>query len=228
MVRARIRVNLPDGQWKADTTPEFPGTAVCLPSAMLRAGRAVEVVVLSGERVEACAGAVREHPAVEGFTVVQRSDSGVTLQVETSNPIVLAAAQESGTPLAYPVDVRDGEAIVDVVSTHETVSAFGERLDGADLRFEVAYVQPGHEMCQVLTERQQEVVVAAVEHGYYETPRRCSLTELADEIGVAKSTCSGTLQRAEAALVEHFLDVGSPAERYSWTDGLDTLEKTSG
>jgi hypothetical protein len=41
--------------------------------------------------------------------------------------------------------------------------------------------------------------------GYYDTPRDCPLTELADELEIAKSTCSGTLHRAEETIVKRFV-----------------------
>ncbi|WP_231185036.1 helix-turn-helix domain-containing protein [Haladaptatus sp. DYF46] len=36
-----------------------------------------------------------------------------------------------------------------------------------------------------------------MEKGYYDTPRRCSLTELAGELDVSKSTLSVVLHRAK-------------------------------
>jgi predicted DNA binding protein len=49
------------------------------------------------------------------------------------------------------------------------------------------------------------VLLTAVECGYYDTPRECSLTELAGELGVAKSTCSETLHRIEEVVVKRFV-----------------------
>lgn len=48
--------------------------------------------------------------------------------------------------------------------------------------------------------------MAAVEAGYYDTPRTCTLTELADEVGLAKSTCSEILHRAEEIIVKEFIE----------------------
>jgi predicted DNA binding protein len=45
----------------------------------------------------------------------------------------------------------------------------------------------------------------AVERGYYDTPRRCTLTELAEALDMAKSTCSETLHRAEGKITKQFL-----------------------
>ncbi|SEV96801.1 helix-turn-helix domain-containing protein [Natrinema salifodinae] len=57
-----------------------------------------------------------------------------------------------------------------------------------------------------LPSEQQEALRAAVERGYYETPRRTDLSELADELDVPRSTLSYRLRRAEAALATAYVD----------------------
>jgi len=55
-----------------------------------------------------------------------------------------------------------------------------------------------------LTERQREVVRAAVELGYYEVPREATLDDLAAALEVAPSTVSDHLRKAEAELMTAF------------------------
>lgn len=45
----------------------------------------------------------------------------------------------------------------------------------------------------------------AVERGYYDTPRRVTLVELAEELDIAKSTCSEILHRVEEQVLKRFL-----------------------
>lgn len=52
-----------------------------------------------------------------------------------------------------------------------------------------------------LTDRQREAVEVAVETGYYAVPRESSLGEVADALGVAESTASTLLRRAEASVM---------------------------
>jgi hypothetical protein len=52
-----------------------------------------------------------------------------------------------------------------------------------------------------LTGRQREALAAAWEAGYYEVPRTAALATVADELGVAESTASNLLRKAEARLV---------------------------
>jgi predicted DNA binding protein len=52
-----------------------------------------------------------------------------------------------------------------------------------------------------LTDRQFEAVETAAAMGYYDTPRRASLADVADELGVAQATASELLRRAESRLM---------------------------
>jgi len=56
-----------------------------------------------------------------------------------------------------------------------------------------------------LPPEQQAAVEAAVDHGYYRTPRALSLTELAEAIDVSRSTLQYRLQRAESWIVRSFV-----------------------
>lgn len=53
---------------------------------------------------------------------------------------------------------------------------------------------------------QREALTAAVEAGYYETPREVELSELADGLDVPRSTLSYRLRRAEASLATAYVE----------------------
>lgn len=54
----------------------------------------------------------------------------------------------------------------------------------------------------VLTNKQREALTAAVEHGYYETPRETDLGELAEKLDVPRSTLTYRVRRAEAQIIK--------------------------
>lgn len=64
-----------------------------------------------------------------------------------------------------------------------------------------------------LTERQQEVLRAAAELGYYRIPREATHEEIAEELGCSKSVVGQHLRRVESALVSSVLpaDFGGSA-----------------
>lgn len=55
---------------------------------------------------------------------------------------------------------------------------------------------------RVLTPAQREALVTAYERGYFEEPRRVSLDDLGEELGISSTAVSGRIRRATAKLVE--------------------------
>ncbi|WP_265111761.1 helix-turn-helix domain-containing protein [Halosolutus halophilus] len=57
-----------------------------------------------------------------------------------------------------------------------------------------------------ITDKQRETALTAVKSGYYETPRRTDLDELADRLDVSKSAVSQRLSAVESTLVTSLVD----------------------
>ncbi|MFC4440203.1 MULTISPECIES: helix-turn-helix domain-containing protein [Natrialbaceae] len=70
--------------------------------------------------------------------------------------------------------------------THEQLSQFTSELEAAGVSYEIASITQSIDVSTLLTERQHEFVVEAIEWGYYDLPRRCSVTDLAEAFGVNK------------------------------------------
>jgi hypothetical protein len=57
-----------------------------------------------------------------------------------------------------------------------------------------------------LTDRQREAVAAAVDYGYYDSPRRGTVADVAAELGVSPGTAAEHLRKAEAAVMERLVE----------------------
>lgn len=69
-----------------------------------------------------------------------------------------------------------------------------------------------------ITDKQRQAVRAAVEAGYYETPRETDLAELAEELGVSRSAVSQRLTAVESKLVEELFQVDGRLDTRSHGD----------
>lgn len=119
---------------------------------------------------------------------------------------------------AYDLLVRESAIVRHLVGTHrgwETEIGFPERssvyrfvefLREQDAGVEVHGIarerEYGPEPSYGLTDPQREILVTALESGYFEIPRAASLSDLADRLGVSENAASERLRRAMAALVD--------------------------
>lgn len=159
----------------------------------------------AGVDFAAVVDAMRAFDAVGSAEPLDASDRAGVVQFETTEPFLQEPVREAGIPFEPPLRIQDGVATLTVTTTDESLSALSEALRERGYGFEVEAVYDSVESGGPLTDRQAEVLEAAVERGYYESPRGIELNELADELGVRKSTLSVTLRRAEGRLAGRYV-----------------------
>jgi predicted DNA binding protein len=204
MPHAKLTLTIPEGIWIGRLTREYPEATVQVLAAMLDGEEGVGLVEVTAPDLEVVLGAMDADDEVAVVDVLQRSENSALVRFETTTPLPLVAARDSGVPLETPFEIRDGELTWEVTAPHEQLSELGDTLDLLGITYNVGYVQEHVPDDQLLTDRQHRMIEAAVESGYYDTPRECSLTELADELDIAKSTASETLHRAEEKIIKRY------------------------
>ncbi|WP_336002646.1 helix-turn-helix domain-containing protein [Halorientalis halophila] len=206
MPRAKLSVRLPQAAWIGEISTEFPDVEFRVLAALPTDDTGVGLVELSGPDIPAVVKRIEERESILSLELLGESDDRTLIQFETTEPLLLFSVRESGVPLEPPVEIQDGRATVEVTASQDRLSKFGTQLEQFGMSFDVEYVRRTVDATeQLLTDRQRDLIVAAVQQGYYDTPRESSLTELADHLGMAKSTVSETLHRAEETVVKEFV-----------------------
>ncbi|MFB6295609.1 MAG: helix-turn-helix domain-containing protein [Halobacteriales archaeon] len=205
MPRAKLTLTIPEGVWIGDISRESPEATFRVLSALPGEDSGVGLLEVSAPDLVAVLREMEERDEVIELEPLGRTDESVLVQFETSEPLLLEPMQGSGVPIEMPFEIVEGRATWEVTAPQDRISALGEQLDAFGIEFTVEGIHQHLAAEQFLTDRQRRLVETAVELGYYDTPRECSLTDLADDLGIAKSTCSETLHRAEGKIIKQFV-----------------------
>jgi predicted DNA binding protein len=119
------------------------------------------------------------------------------------------AVDRSGLVVRRPLVYREGRISAQIVGDPAVLQAtLDEAPDAVSVAVDEIRTFPGPQVnpATVLSSRQREAVEAALELGYYETPRGATHEDVAAELGCAPNTASQHLQKAEAKLVGAQLD----------------------
>lgn len=206
MPLAKLRLTIPEEVWIGELTREHPDAQFRILAALSDEQAGVALAEVTASDPGAVVSAMHDSEEVESVDLLKRTDEDVLLQFETTMPLLLLPARDSGVPLEMPFEVAGGTAVWEVTAPSDRLSELGSQLETFGISFTVDYVQQQLDEEQLLTDRQRRVVLAAIERGYYDTPRDCSLTELAAHLEIAKSTASETLHRAEEKIVKRFAE----------------------
>ena len=213
MPRAKLTLTVPEEVWIGEVTRSYPETTVRILAAMSDAEDGVGLAEVVSESLPAVLADIDGSEDVTELDLLQRDGDRALIQFTTTMPLLLMPARDSGVPLEMPFEIADGEAVWELTAPQDRLSALGEQLDAFDISFSVDYIQQHVTEEPLLTDRQRRLITAAVENGYYDTPRECSLTDLAERLGIAKSTASETLHRAEEHVIKEYVESLAPAEQ---------------
>ncbi len=208
MITASLRIELPEDYWVAELSRAFPDATFRLLSGVRTGDTAVELGEVVAEEPHAVSEAIEEHPHVVDYQRLEAADDRGIAKYETTDTGLYGFVETEGIPIEFPVVVRDGWYELDFTGTRDEFDAFRAGIEASGFRHElVSLVEVAGENVdeELLTERQREVLQTAMREGYFEVPRDCTLDELADELGVDKSTASGVLRRGEARVLKRFL-----------------------
>ncbi|WP_458188209.1 helix-turn-helix domain-containing protein [Haladaptatus sp. NG-WS-4] len=165
----------------------------------------------------------------ETFERVVLSDSTVEdFEVLAPGPdrrlyrVTLSETGESA--LTYPIAVEHDITFLEVRGTdsgtqvsarvpdREDLFSFREKLSERGISFQLKRIfqaDPSHDTQYGVTDRQREVLLYALEEGYFDVPRRITLGELAAEFDVSDQAVSTLFRRGQANLLHHTLASGS-------------------
>lgn len=206
MPRAKLTITIPQDIWIGDVSRKFPDTQFKILSALPAENGGVGLVELTTTDLTPVLSDIEAYDSIVALDILQRHEETALIQFETTMPLLLLPIQGSGIPLQMPFTMQDGEAKWVITTPHHRLSELGDQLREFGISYTIEEVTQQLELDQLLTTKQSHLVQQAIELGYYDTPRSCTLTELADEMEIAKSTCSEILHRAEGKIIKEFAD----------------------
>jgi len=205
VIRARFQMELAEDIWVDELSTTFPAATFRLLTGVPNDDRVLELGEVRTETPEAVSEAIRSHHDITAYEAVFTSDERTIAQYEAEEKSLYEFLRESSLPPEFPVVVENGVMEYSLTATQTQFDAFCEALDERGRQYELLALVHTDEDDTLLTERQRECLQAALNEGYFDVPRTCTLAELSDTLDVDKSTASETIRRGQARVLEEFL-----------------------
>ena len=145
---------------------------------------------------------------LDSFEVLEKHEEdelGILVSIRCTHPLALSAVELSNIYVypPYGIDSKSGLEfrIFGLSKSIRTFLEFVRTVMPPDT-ISVQTIKNGSKDDDYLTEKQREVLELAVSRGYYEDGSEVTLKQLADELGIARSTIGEHLKRAESEVIK--------------------------
>ncbi len=204
-VRLKVKIAADDDNWLAAVSTDFSDTEFKILTSQPADDDVLELVEVTTPDGDAIVRRFDDAPEVRSYEVLHSDEGMVLIQLVFPMPSTYEARRAMGILPRFPIIIRDGWASGKQTASQEQLSELTTALAAADIPYEILSFTQSYDASGLLTERQREFITEAVERGYYDSPRGCTLIELADTFGINQSAASGVLHRAEGRIIKEFI-----------------------
>jgi predicted DNA binding protein len=150
---------------------------------------------------------------VEAQTIDREKNGAYILFIRSVAPSLSSILNYIGVDGGYlytPLGITDGKVKFSFLGSEHQIKDFMEKIDAIAIHYRVilladANFSPISPLSQ-LTAKQQEVLLAAYKHGYYDIPRKVTSEDLAKRLGLVDSTVVEHLRKAEQRLIRNIVE----------------------
>ena len=184
----------------------LPSVTVELERLIPHGDRIIPYFWARGAKAEDIEAEFEGHPGVSNVRLVDSVDDEYLMRAEWDREHVgvLSGLTETDLVVLSGVGTSDGWAFEVRGETPEDIGEFRSYCQDHDVPIDITAV---HALLPVqgegyeLTDTQREALVAAFEHGYYDSPRQATLTEVAADLDITQQSLSSRLRRGTRRLV---------------------------
>jgi len=205
MMEASLTILIPDS-WVKDIGQKFPTPIKfvdCMPYGE-GGGRGLIEIEDDPDVTEAVIEEIESHPNVYRVEVSHFGDGKISGSVITNKCVACTALTGSECFLTSARSIGEGKVEWRIMTGGEgSFATLVKNLKSVGCEVQINKVNHVGDH-DIMTRRQEEIVKAALERGYYDYPRRTTIRKLARELNISHSTLGEILQRGEKNIVESF------------------------
>jgi predicted DNA binding protein len=205
MMEVILKIRMPDN-WVKDVGKKYPTPIKfleCMPYGE-SGGRGLIEIDDKEENIDSIIEEIKDHPDVCRVDISPLKNGGVLGSVITNKCVACRALTGSDCFLTSAQSLGDGGVEWKLITGGE--GSLGELVENLrNYGCEVELKSTTHLTKKtMLTTRQEEIVKAAFEKGYYDFPKKITIKELAKVFEISPSTLNEILQRGERKVMRWY------------------------
>ncbi len=205
VVQVIFSFTIPDKRWLYLFSSKFTeldfGILSLLPLSKRRGNCLLQV---KGINFSAFLHDFREYYKEDQYVILNEAPSSLLINVKMANPWFLQTIIDTDLILHYPIRIKSGAITIELIAERNKIDQMFTRFDKKNVNYTIIHI--GHySSSPILTPRQEIILQRLLEDGYYEIPRRKSLSTFAKEFKISPTSLSEMIRRISRNLARYYL-----------------------
>ena len=205
IVYVQLRISIPLSKWLAQITKNFPDLIFkILSNYLLDRNTGILLLQIEGLNIKEFNSDLKLNKLALSQQILYSGNDFIIINVKENDPWVLNTLIKTELLFTYPIIVKDSKLNVDIIAERKKIDQFLNEIEKKRIHVEIRSIGY-YQKKVILTKKQKEILKKAYEFGYFEIPRKISLTQFAKKLRISPSALSETIRRINKKLTQNFL-----------------------
>jgi len=206
VVYVKLRISIPKSKWLAQITKNYPNLIIkILSNYLLDKNTGFLLLQIEGVNIKGFNSDLQHDKLALSQQILFSGNDFIIINVKEDDPWVLNTLIKTELLFTYPIIVKDAKLNVDIIAERKKIDHFLNELEKRGIQVEIRSIGY-YQKKVILTKKQKEVLKKAYKFGYFEIPRKISLTHFAKKLQISPSALSETIRRINQKLTQNFLE----------------------
>ncbi|MHA1274604.1 MAG: helix-turn-helix domain-containing protein [Promethearchaeota archaeon] len=204
IVQVKFKIEIPKNKWLSRFTYSFPNLNFkILSKLLLDENTGLTLLQIIGSNIRKFLSELKTASDLVDYQILFQNENDILLSVKTKDPWILGALIKTQLLLIYPLIVKEGFLQINAIAERKKIDSFLSELENKNIDFQISSIGYYSDNA-LLTKRQEEILDLILRKGYFDIPRRISLTKLAKELNISASALSETIRRISKTILNFY------------------------
>ncbi len=206
VVLVRFKLEIPAGKWLRLLSEKYPHVDLKILSMFLiDKNRGNLLLKIEGVALGNVMSQIIENLKGIDSKLLVNTSSLLLLQLKMTEPWILRVLTDLRLMIRYPVDVKRGWFEFEFVADRSKIDNLFNFFDREKFKIQLRRISHFRRK-KILTEKQREVLNHLLQVGYFEIPRKKSMTEISRALNISTSALSEMLRRIQKKLAMNYFE----------------------
>ncbi len=207
IVQIKLEIKIPDSKWLSMINRKFFNLQISILSKYLIGENfGITLFEIRGRGLDVFIKELKGILIPDSFHILFEAEDLLILNVRTRDPWILAALVKNELLLRYPLTIKEGIIMIETITPRDKLDTFLNDLEKNKIDFKIISI--GHyQSSALISEKQRNILRTIYDEGYYEVPRKRSLTSLSRLFNISPSALSESIRRIHKRLVKIILQL---------------------
>jgi predicted DNA binding protein len=208
-VQIKFKLNMPQDRPLCSLSIRYP-TVKCFILSLLSMGdqKGLSVLQITGINSEKFKTELLANNFKNSREIFSDHSQLHIISLESTDPWILQQIVDLGLGLRYPVLIEKGILHIEILAERKKIDVLLNRFTKKQVEFRLQSIGRTR-IKPVLTADQEKILQITLDRGFYQVPRKISLSKLAQKFNISASALSERLRRINAALARNYFKFAS-------------------